>query len=115
MAKENICTPRRKGGGMYRALLFILLVSVAAGAPALSMAADDAATVELTKEERAWLQAHPKIRLGIMDAWPPMNFVDEHGSPRGLGVDWAAALNKRLGGRLVLEPAPFKEKLYATH
>jgi len=64
---------------------------------------------QLTPEENTWLSAHPDIRVGIMDAWPPMNFLDVHGRPQGIGVDYVKALNKRLGGKLTLVPGPFKE------
>jgi polar amino acid transport system substrate-binding protein len=64
---------------------------------------------QLTDSERAWLAEHPEIRVGIMDAWPPMDFVDEFGKPRGIGADFVEALNKRLDGRLKITPGPWKE------
>ena len=63
----------------------------------------------LNQEERAWLNDHPRIHIGAGDAWPPLNFRDESGVPRGLGADYIGALNQRLGGRLVIESAPFDE------
>ncbi|MFC1749559.1 transporter substrate-binding domain-containing protein, partial [Pseudomonadota bacterium] len=39
-----------------------------------------------------------------MNAWPPFNFVNTHGTPTGIGADYIAALNQRLGG--VLKPKP---------
>jgi polar amino acid transport system substrate-binding protein len=66
-------------------------------------------TLELIDQEKTWLKAHPEIRMGFMNAWPPMNFVDERGIPQGIGVDYIEALNQRLEGIIVLEPRPFKE------
>jgi len=63
----------------------------------------------LTLAERAWLDQHPDISIGIMNAWPPMDFVDYDGKPRGIGVDYINILNKRLGGRLIIVPGPWKE------
>lgn len=63
----------------------------------------------LSPEERAWLDEHPRIHVGAMNAWPPLNFVSQNGVPRGIGADYINAINQRLGGRLVIEPAPFKE------
>ena len=63
----------------------------------------------LTEQEKTWLKAHPAIRMGFMNAWPPMNFVDERGIPQGIGVDFIETLNQRLGGIIALEPRPFKE------
>ena len=44
-----------------------------------------------------------------MNAWPPLNYVDEKNKPQGIGVDYINILNKRLGGILTLEAAPFEE------
>ncbi len=52
--------------------------------------------------------------MGMMDAWPPMNFVDVNGTPHGIGVDYLRAVNQRLGGIIKLIPGPFKENLAAV-
>jgi PAS domain S-box-containing protein len=75
----------------------------------VNAASADGPDFELTPPEQTWLAEHPNIRVGMMDAWPPLNFVDQRGRPQGIGADYVAALNTRLGGILVLEPAPFKE------
>ncbi|MGD8880600.1 MAG: transporter substrate-binding domain-containing protein, partial [Desulfobacterales bacterium] len=72
------------------------------------------ATFKLTPEERAWLVKHPKINVGIMNNWPPMNYVDEKGIPRGIGVDYLEAINTRLGNVLNIIPATFKENYDAV-
>jgi len=65
--------------------------------------------LELTTAEKVFLAEHTPIRIGIMNNWPPLNYVDENGKPAGIGVGYFEALNKKLGGSLVLEPAPFQE------
>ncbi len=65
--------------------------------------------LDLTREERAWLAAHPKIEIGVMNAWPPMDFVDEKGHPSGIGADFVRALNRRLDGVLHLHPGSWNE------
>ena len=60
--------------------------------------------IPLTAEDYAWLDSHPIIRVGIMASWPPMDFIDTTGTPRGIGVDFIKALNKRLEGRLTIVP-----------
>ena len=72
-----------------------------------SMAA--AAAFSLTPEQQAWLENHPRIRVGINDAWPPMDYLDLNGKPRGIGVRLIQALNRRLGGRLQVVPGAWKE------
>ena len=71
--------------------------------------ASEKAVFSLTAEEKAWLAEHPEISIGIMDAWAPMNFVDETGTPNGIGVDCIKALDQRLGGVLTIQAGPFKE------
>lgn len=66
---------------------------------------------DLTDEERAWLDAHSEISIGVMAAWPPMNFLDQSGRPSGIGADYINALNQRLGGIFKIVPAPFDENL----
>jgi ABC-type amino acid transport substrate-binding protein len=70
--------------------------------------------LRLTPEERAWLVKHPKIDVGIMNNWPPMNYVDKKGIPRGIGVDYLDAINTQLGDVLNIIPAPFKENYDAV-
>ncbi|WP_321493786.1 response regulator [uncultured Desulfobacter sp.] len=65
----------------------------------------------LTDKEVQWLTAHPRIQIGVMDAWPPMDFIDSTGVPAGIGVDYIQAMNALLGGRLTVVPGPFAKNL----
>ncbi|MFH1137401.1 MAG: transporter substrate-binding domain-containing protein [Pseudomonadota bacterium] len=78
----------------------------------LSTGQDSTAPVgpDLTAEEKKFLEEHPKIRVGVMDAWPPMDFL-EGKVPKGIGIDFIGLLNKRLGGRLVPIAAPWRTLL----
>ncbi|MCF8127650.1 MAG: transporter substrate-binding domain-containing protein [Deltaproteobacteria bacterium] len=66
---------------------------------------------KMTDAEKAWLQDHPNIRIGIMNAWPPLNFVNDAGAPQGIGVDVVEALNRRLNGILTIEAGSFNINL----
>lgn len=68
---------------------------------------------ELTAEERQWLAAHPRIEIGVMNAWPPMDFVDEKGRSVGIGADIVRAMNRRLGDVLQLYPGSWDD-IYAA-
>ena len=68
----------------------------------------------LKTAERAWLKAHPVIRVGIMPEWPPLDYVDPFGMPRGIGVDYLNLLNSRLNGVLTIVPKPFTEGVAAV-
>jgi len=106
--------PRQADGGQVRrgavvgAVLIVLLAAfVAPGRVAAQQTPQ--VPLPLTAAENSWLSAHPRIQVGIMDAWPPLNYLDQNRAPQGIGAEYLAALNKRLGGALVPVPAPFKE------
>ncbi len=68
-------------------------------------------TIKLTSKERAWLNAHHEIRIGIMNEWPPVNYVDVQGNPKGIGVDLIVFLNQSMGNVLKIVPGSFKDNL----
>jgi len=65
--------------------------------------------MSFTQVEKDWLKGNPEIRIGIMDAWPPMDYVDSEGQPRGIGVEFIHAINKRLGNRLKIVPGSWDD------
>ena len=65
--------------------------------------------ITLTKEESAFLKVHPEIEIGLMDAWPPMDYVGKNGIAIGIGAKYVHALNLQLGGVLKIKSAPWKE------
>lgn len=64
---------------------------------------DEPADIPLTKDEQAFLRAHPVIRVAIDPDWYPLEFVDENGRFGGISADYLALLEARLGIRF--EPA----------
>jgi len=71
-----------------RSLLFVLL-----GLPTAALA------VDLSAEERAWLDAHPVIRVGVDVDWAPVEYVDQDGRFLGISADYLALLQQQLGVR----------------
>ncbi len=55
------------------------------------------AAVALTDAEKAWIAAHPTVRLGTDTAWPPFDFVDIDGRHAGYSADVLALIGARLG------------------
>ncbi|MFB4392380.1 MULTISPECIES: bifunctional diguanylate cyclase/phosphodiesterase [unclassified Pseudomonas] len=74
------------------ALLLLLLLAWNTTAGALA----------LTDEEKAWLSAHPQLRLGVDASWPPFEFRDQEGHYQGLAADYIALIQERLG--VTLQP-----------
>lgn len=52
--------------------------------------------ISLTEKEKAFLETHPRIRVHNEKDWSPFNY-HEHGSPRGLSVDYMNLVASRLG------------------
>jgi len=50
----------------------------------------------LTKEERAWLQTHPDIRIATEARYAHLIFMDSEGIRRGISVDLVKLLEQRL-------------------
>lgn len=63
----------------------------------------------LTASEKAWLSQHPKIEIGLMAAWPPMDYVNQQGKAVGIGAKFVELLNKRLGGVLQIKSGSWDE------
>lgn len=74
----------------------------------------DLPVFELTGEEKLWLARHHEIKVGVMDAWPPLDYVDATGQARGIGAEFVRALNNRLGGALKLYAGPWANNLQAA-
>ena len=62
------------------AAAFLLLLTLAGLAPA--------AVPDLTPEERAWIRAHPVIRISGPQAFPPFQYFDDDGEFKGIASDY---------------------------
>ena len=51
----------------------------------------------LTEEERAFVTAHPVIRVGGEMDWAPYDFVDRSGRHGGVSAQYLSILEKKLG------------------
>jgi two-component system sensor histidine kinase/response regulator len=58
----------------------------------------------LSEEEKAWIAAHPVIRVGIDPQWPPYEFLDGQGRHQGISADYLQLVARRLGVRFVAGP-----------
>lgn len=73
-------------------ILFLLSVTCL---PAFGQANDTDNT--LSPADKEWLREHNTWRLGVDPAWPPVEMVDKNGRYVGMGADYIAILEKRLG------------------
>jgi hypothetical protein len=83
-------------------VLWLLVAGLAGLAPAALDAGDSikskasALIDQLTAEERAWLRAHPVIRVVQDPGWPPVEFVNEQGEYVGMAGDYLALIEQVL-------------------
>ncbi|MGR9054100.1 MAG: diguanylate cyclase domain-containing protein, partial [Gammaproteobacteria bacterium] len=63
------------------------------------VAFSDVPHIALTDEEKAWLQQHPILRVGIDRDFAPYEWVDENGRYTGMTADYVRLIEQRLGVR----------------
>ncbi len=96
----------KRNGSIFRSTQFGILLTF--------FVVVHAGAVEWSEEEKVWLDQHPTIPIGIMDAWPPMDYVDSSGNPQGVGVEIIHQLNLSLNGRLKIVPGNWKQNYEAV-
>lgn len=77
-------------------------VGLAPAAPGATSTASSAFLASLTEQERAWLRAHPVIRVAQDPNWPPIEFEDQRGNPTGMTKDYLTLIEQRLGRKFEL-------------
>ncbi len=60
--------------------------------------------IGLTEAERAWLSAHPVIRVACDPDWAPVEWRDAAGVWRGISADYLERLQQMLGVRFSIAP-----------
>ena len=56
--------------------------------------------LQLTPQEKAWLAAHPRLRVSTKTEWAPIDLYTYEGQFRGLSGDYLALIAQRLGIQL---------------
>ena len=111
MAAFQPCSINVGRGEQLLSTLFLILLFLVFSLGVSANASSEAVSpsINLSKSEQGWLKEHPFIRVGVMNSWPPFDFVDKDGTAKGIGVDYISALNKRLNGMLQVVPGSWKE------
>lgn len=80
-------------------LRFLWILLTAVGLPAIASADARTPVSRLSAQDRAWISAHPIVRLGIDPAYGPYSFVDEQGQLKGIVPEMLSHIEKTLGIR----------------
>ena len=54
-------------------------------------------TLELSKEERAWIASHDPVVVGVDNAWEPFDFINENGNHDGMSADYLQVISNKTG------------------
>ena len=73
-----------------------IAVSLLLGIVQAAAAQDRAATMEFSKAEKAWLEAHQVLKVGNELDWPPFDFV-KNGEPKGYAIDMVKLIADKVG------------------
>ncbi len=84
-------------------VLFVLLLSLPSSVISQSVV-ENQQRLDLTSQEKAWIAAHPVVRLGADPAWPPFEWIDKKGDHQGLVADYIERIEKLTG--LKIKPVP---------
>ncbi|MES9933297.1 MAG: transporter substrate-binding domain-containing protein [Candidatus Sedimenticola sp. PURPLELP] len=61
-------------------------------------------SLNITSNEKAWLQANPVLKIHTLSKTPPYQYVDDSGEISGIISDYAVAIERRLGIKVILIP-----------
>ncbi len=95
----------------YRTALFVILFIFSHFISLSAQNSKSTTVVELTKEEKAWLKAHPNITLGYTADLEPDVIRNADGTYSGMVVDFLSLLNQKLGTNIKLSVSPIPEVL----
>jgi diguanylate cyclase (GGDEF)-like protein/PAS domain S-box-containing protein len=60
-------------------------------------------SIQLTENEKQFLQEHPTITLGTNDSWPPFSMRNKDGSISGFDIDVLNLINQATGANFILQ------------
>ncbi|MBN2538489.1 MAG: transporter substrate-binding domain-containing protein [Deltaproteobacteria bacterium] len=56
-----------------------------------------AVRIQLSPEEKAWITAHPVLRMGYDTSWPPVEYMDSEGRFVGMSADFTKLVGNIVG------------------
>jgi signal transduction histidine kinase len=65
--------------------------------------------LKLTEVEENYLAGRPRLRVGFISEYMPIEFVDEEGNPQGLGIEYLKEISELTGIQFVYDPRVKKQ------
>ncbi|MGB0832976.1 MAG: transporter substrate-binding domain-containing protein [Psychrobium sp.] len=73
--------------------------------------AEQVSKISLTKEQQVWVAANPLIYVGVSSDWPPFEYQDVLGNPRGIDIDILNLISARTGLNFEIKSAKWSDNL----
>ena len=83
--------------GINPAVLLLLSLCLALFGEAAVAQFTRPGTLVLSSQEKAWIAAHPTVRIAFDGHFPPHSFIDESGQLVGMAVDTVQLISERTG------------------
>jgi len=96
----SVIIPGIKKRFRWRLLTGALFLFVVLAVLAWNLTLEKKCVDPLTAAERAWLKAHPVIRLAPDPDFPPVEYFDKNGTYSGITADYVALIENKLGIRI---------------
>ncbi|RQW89831.1 MAG: PAS domain S-box protein [Geobacter sp.] len=93
----HVIIPEKKKRSRWLWLTGALFLFVVLAVMAWNLNLEGKKADPLTAVERAWLKAHPVIRLAPDPDFPPVEYYDRNGAYQGITADYVALIEKKLG------------------
>jgi PAS domain S-box-containing protein len=91
---------KRTPGSIYHRAMDAYLSGIADPWTHTRAAGPRPSQVPLTEDEKAWIRAHPVVRLGVDPEFAPFEFLTDDGDYRGMGAEYVGLIGERLGIQL---------------
>ncbi|MCG7531644.1 transporter substrate-binding domain-containing protein [Psychrobium sp. MM17-31] len=76
-----------------------------------SVNAEQVSKINLTKEQQVWVAENPLIYVGVSSDWPPFEYQDVLGNPRGIDIDILNLISARTGLNFEIKSAKWSDNL----
>jgi two-component system sensor histidine kinase/response regulator len=87
---------RRRKMGIRRIIALIIFPAIVMSLIATPCFADGS-SISWTKDELAFINEHPVIRLGVDPGFVPFEFIDEDGEYKGIAADYLSLISEKTG------------------
>jgi signal transduction histidine kinase/ABC-type amino acid transport substrate-binding protein/DNA-binding response OmpR family regulator/ABC-type nitrate/sulfonate/bicarbonate transport system substrate-binding protein len=64
-------------------------------------------TIQFSSQEKKWMAENEIIRIGVMNDWPPISYLDKQNEHQGIDSGYIKHLQKHISSQIKIYPASF--------